>query len=177
MVTATRRPGWSLVIPATVILLLGFLYLAVAAPYLSSRQEEMMLDRVPVTVTYSDSASPDDLKMQFYPGAVVEKSFAYDVSAKDGQRAVEYASATLTTPDSWKKVAEYYAAELPGHPTAEAVEGESGERYVLAASSEEEVRAVTVIPTDEGCRIELVRATHPKIPAKPVKPRPDESVI
>ncbi len=173
----SRSFGRVVVIPAAIGLLLGVLYFAVAAPYLSSRQEEMKLGRVPVVVSYSDSASPADLKLPFYPASQVEKSFAYSVTAETGASVVEYASATLTTADSWQKVAEYYSAELPGHPKAEAMGDESDERYVLAVSDGNEVRTVTVRPAEEGSRIQLVRATPPKHPTRPVKPRPDESVI
>jgi hypothetical protein len=177
MRTAARRPGRAVLVLTAVGLLLGAFYLAVAAPYLSSHEEEMKLGRVPVTVTYSDSASPEDLKMPFYPGAEIEESLAYDVAAGDGKRVVQYASASLSTVDAWEAVAEYYSAELPGHPEAETVEGESGLRYVLAVSDETEVRTVTVRPAEKGSRIELVRAVHPKHPTRPAKPRPDESVI
>lgn len=177
MATMARGPGRAVLMLAVVGLLLGFLYLAVAAPYLSSRQEEMMLGRVPVVVKYSESASPDDLKMSLYPGAEVEETFAYDVSVKDGRPVVEYASATLVTSDPWEKVAEYYSAELPGNPEAEALDDDSGKRYVLAVSEEDEVRTVTVSPTEDGSRIRLVRATEPKPPPTRIKPRRGQRVI
>ncbi len=177
MGTVARRPNRAVFILAVIGLLLGFLYLAVAAPYLSSRKEEMRLGRVPVAVEYSDSASPDDLKMPFYPGAEVEESFAYDVSVTDGRPVVEYASATLVTSDPWEKVAEYYSAELPGSPVAEALDDNSGKRYVLALSEEGEVRTVTIRPAEAGSRIHLVRATKPTPPPRRIKPRRDESFI
>jgi hypothetical protein len=177
MGTAAPRPGRAVLIVAVVGLLLGFLYLAVAAPYLSSRDEEMMLGRFPVVVSYSDSASPDELMLPFYPASEMQESFAYSVATKEGEPVVQYASASLTTADSWEKVAEYYSSELPGQPEAEEIEDESGKRYVLVVSGEEEVRTVTLRPTEEGSRIELLRATPPKKPTRRIRPRRGESVI
>ena len=163
-------------IVAVFCLTLGALYFAVAAPYLSSRQEEMTLDGVPVLVTYSETASADDLMMPFYPGAAVQGSFAYSVTTKDGKPVSQYASAVLATPDSWQKVTEYYAAELPGKPQPEAIEDKSGRRHVLAVAGNGETRLVTVRETEKGSRIELLRATKPAPPAKPLKPRRRESL-
>jgi hypothetical protein len=177
MGTAVPRPGRAVLILAVVGLLLGFLYLAVAAPYLSSREEEMMLGRFPVVVSYSDSASPEELMLPFYPASEVQESFAYSVATKEGEGVVEYASASLTTADSWERVADYYSSELPGQPEAEAMEDESGKRYVFVVPGEEAVRTVTLRPTEEGSRINLVRATHPERPTRRVRPRRGESVI
>jgi len=163
-------------IAAVFCLTVGALYFAVAAPYLSSRQEEMTLDGVPVLVTYSETASADDLMMPFYPEAALEGTFAYTVTTKDGKPVSQYASAVLATPDSWQKVTEYYAAELPGKPQPEAIEDKSGRRHVLAVAGNGETRMVTVRETETGSQIELLRTTKPAPPAKPIKPRRRESL-
>jgi hypothetical protein len=74
-------------------------------------------------------------------------------------------------------VAEFYRTKLPGNPKVETVEGEPGARRVLALGNDKETRVVTIIATDGGSRIELVRATQPVSPAKPLKPRRRESFI
>jgi hypothetical protein len=155
----------------------GALYLAVAAPYLSSREEEMSVGETPVVVTYADTASADDLGLPLYPGAAVADSFAYTVTAKDGKPVSRYAFVALTTADPPEKVAEFYRTKLPGQPKVETVEGESGARRVLAVGNDKETRTVTIIETSEGSRIELVRAARPASPAKPLKPRRRESFI
>ena len=174
---ATRSPRHAVRIALALAVLLGALYFAAAAPYLSSRQEEMSLDGVPVLVTYSETASADDLMMPFYPGAAVEGGFAYSVTTKDGKPVSQYASAVLATPDSWQKVTEYYAAELPGKPQPEAIEDKAGKRHVLAVAGKGETRMVTVRETETGSQIELLHATEFAPPAKPVKPRRRESLI
>ncbi|HUU55117.1 MAG TPA: hypothetical protein VMY87_09375 [Armatimonadota bacterium] len=174
---SNRPRARALLFAAALCLTVGALYWAVAAPYLSSRQEEMTLSGVSVLVTYSDTASADDLRMPFYPEAAVDESFAYTVTTKEGKPVSEYASARLTTSDSWQKVTEYYAAELPGKPRPEAIEDESGARHVLAVAGKGETRMVTVREIETGSQIELLRATEPASPAKPIKPRHRESFI
>jgi len=174
---ATRSRRHAVLIALALAMLLSALYFAVAAPYLSSRQEEMTLDGVAVLVTYSETASADDLMMPFYPEAAVEGSFAYSVNTKDGKPVSQYASAVLATPDSWQKVTEYYAAEMPGKPQPEAIEDNTGKRHVLAVAGKGETRMVTVRETATGSQIELLRATESAPPAKPLKPRRRESLI
>ena len=173
---ATRSRRHAVLIALALLLLLSALYFAVAAPYLSSLQEEMTLDGVPVLVTYSESASADDLMMPFYPEAAVEGSFAYSVTNKNGKPVSQYASAVLATPDSWQKVTEYYAAELPGKPQPEAIEDKAGKRHVLAVAGKGETRMVTVRETATGSQIELLRAAESAPPARPLKPRRRESL-
>ena len=173
---ATQSRRHAVLIALALAVLLSALYFAVAAPYLSSRQEEMTLDGVPILVTYSETASADDLMMPFYPEAAVEGSFAYRVTTKDGKPVSQYASAVLATSDSWEKVTQYYAAELPGEPQPEAIEDKAGKRHVLAVAGNGETRMVTIRETEEGSRIELLRATESAPPAKPLKPRRRESL-
>ena len=174
---ASRSRRHAVLIALALAALLSALYFAVAAPYLSSRQEEMTLDGVPVLVTYSETASAADLMMPFYPEAAVEGSFAYSVATKDGKPVSQYASAVLATLDSWQKVTQYYAAELPGKPQPEAIEDKAGKCHVLAVAGKGETRMVTVRETATGSQIELLRAIESTPPAKPLKPRRRESLI
>jgi len=155
----------------------GALYFAVAAPYLSSREEEMSVGETPVVVTYAEAAGVEELGLPLYPGAAVADSFAYTVTTRDGKPVSRYAFAALTTADPPEKVAEFYRTRLPGSPKVETIEGEPGARRVLAVGNDKETRVVTIIANDGGSRIEFVRATQPTSPAKPLKPRRRESFI
>ena len=174
---ATRSRRHAVLIALAPAVLLSALYFAVAAPYLSSRQEEMTLDGVPILVTYSETASAEDLMMPFYPEAAVAGSFAYTITTKDGKPVSQYASAVLATPDPWQKVTEYYAAEMPEKPQPEAIEDKTGKCHVLAVAGNGETRMVTVRETEKGSQIELLRAVESAPPAKPLKPRRRESLI
>jgi hypothetical protein len=147
-----------------------------AAPVLSPRREEMPVGSARVDVDYATSASADDLGMPLYPGAQVKDSFLYRVKTPDGKRVLYYASAVLSSADSPDKVASGYQQMLPGRPQAEVVEGDSGRRYVLALAQGDEVKMITITEAESGSRIELVRATRPSPPPKPLQPRGRERV-
>ena len=159
-------------------LLAGVLCWVVAAPPLAPRREEMILNDVPVVVEYATSASAEDLMLPFYPGARVEESFAYTVTTREGKPVSYYAAAALTSSDAPERIVAGYQARLPGRPEAEVVEDSSGKRHVLAVADDNEVREVTVTGDESGSRIQLIRATRPAVPAKPLRPRgPQEKVI
>ena len=100
------------------------------------------------------------------------------VKSKDGREVAYYASAALASSDPPEKVAATYQAELPGHPKPERVEDKSGTRYVLAVASGKEVRQVTITGHDGGSRLQLIRATQPALPSKPLRPRqPQDRII
>lgn len=163
-----------LVLAATALLAVMLTW-AVASSYLSSREDEVVINRVPCVVKYSDTAGPTELRMPVYPGAQSEESFAYTIRTKDGRAVVEYASARFSTADSVEKVAAYYTEKLPGSPPLQTVEDDSGLRAVLAVADEREVRSVTIRSTGEGASVELVRATKPITPTKPLSPKARES--
>jgi len=152
-------------------LLLGVVCWVVAASSLAPREEEMVLQGAPVHVEYAATVSADDLMLPFYPGAKLEQAFAYMVKTKEGKEVAYYASALLTSSDPPEKVAASYQAQLPGQSKPELVEDKSGKRYVLAVASKREVREVTVVPHEMGSRIQLIRATRPTLPPKPLRPR------
>jgi len=143
-----------------------------AAPKLAPRTEEMPVGEARATVAYTPSTTAAEVGLPFYPGAKVEDSCVYRATAPGGKQVLSYASAILSTADSPDKVAASYHESLPGHPTAEALEGEAGRRLVLALAEGDEVRTVTITASGSGSRIELVRASRPSIPSKPLKPKP-----
>ena len=161
----------ALVLVVSFALLAVLVYWVVAASLPAPRQEEMALDGRPVIVEYSASASAEDLMLPFYPEAELVSSFAYSVKTKGGIPITYYGSAVLHSTDAPDKVAENYRAELPGSPEPEAIEDESGERYVLAVAGGNEVRKVTITGQDTDCRIELTRATRPVVPRPAPRPR------
>jgi len=162
---------------AAVVLLALMLTWAVASSYLSSREDEVVINRVPCVIKYSETAGPSELRMPVYPGAQHEESFAYTIGTKDGRAVVEYASARFTTADSVEEVAAYYTEKLPGRPPLQTIEDGTGTRAVLAVADEREVRSVTIRSTETGASIELVRATKPITPTKPLPPKARESYI
>jgi len=147
-----------------------------AAPKLAPRTEEMAANEARVDVNYTPSASADDLGIPFYPGAEVKDSFVYAVTTPGGKQVLYYASAILSSADSPDKVASHYHDVLPGRPEAETLKGDAGERLVLAMSQGDEVKLVTITAADGGSRIELLRATKPTFPPKPLKPKGRERV-
>jgi hypothetical protein len=153
------------------VLLAVMLTWAVASSYLSSREDEVVINRVPCVVSYSDTAGPDELGMPFYPGAEREETFAYTIRTEDGRTVVEYASSRLATAASLDEVAAYYMEKLPGGPPLQTIEDEAGPRAVLAVADDREVRSVTIRSTETGTIVELVRATKPITPTKPLRPR------
>jgi len=155
---------------AVALLLAAICYL-LAAPPLAPQREETSLNDVPVVIEYATSASAQQLMLPYYPGAERKESFAYAVTTKDGDPVCYYGRAVLVTPDPPDKVAAAYRKQLPGGPEPEIVQGSSGERRVLAVGTDEEVRQVTITAAEAGSRIELIRATRPAPPAKPVRPR------
>jgi hypothetical protein len=172
------RPRWR---ARTVVLIaVGAAFAAgswlTAAAVLSPRTEKMEVGGVRVDGSYTPSATADDLDLPFYPGAKVQDSFVYRVTAPGDRRVLYYASAILSSPDSPDKVAAHYHDVLPGHPKAETLEGEDGERLVLAVSQGDEVKTVTITAADGGSRIELIRTTKPTVPPKPFRPRGKERV-
>ena len=142
-----------------------------AAPKLAPRTEEMPVGDARATVDYTPSATAEDLGMPFYAGAKVVDSFLYRATASDGKRVLYYASAILSSTDSPDKVAASYHEKLPGHPAAEALEGELGHRLVLSVEQGDEVKVVTITAANGGSRIELVRTSKPSPPSKPLKPK------
>ncbi len=141
-------------------------YWVLAASQPSPSREQMRLDGRPVVVEYADSATAEDLKLPFYPGAEIETSFSYKVETRGGVPITYYASAILVTADAPDKVAQLYRSQLPGSPEPEKVDDPSGERYVLAVAGGDEVRRVSIAARDGGSRVELTRATRP-VPPKP----------
>jgi len=155
----------------------GTLGWVVASSLRKSVREEMMLDDVPVMVDYKPSATEQDLSLPLYPGATLENSFSYRVTSKEGKPVTFYASASLTTAEAAERVVEYYEGKLPGKPRPELVQEGGKKRYVLAVASEAEVRVVTIMPSGEGCRIELVRASERTMPPKPLRPKSREDRV
>ncbi|MCJ7821742.1 MAG: hypothetical protein MUQ26_01450, partial [Armatimonadetes bacterium] len=145
-------------------------YWVLAASQPSPVREEMRLDGRPVTVEYADSATSEDLKLPFYPGAEIETSFVYTVETRGGVPITYYASAILVTADPPDKVAQAYRSQLPGNPEPEKIDDPSGERYVLAVAGGNEVRRVSITARDGGSRVELMRATRPDVPKSGLRP-------
>ena len=171
---AGRRTRTAIILVlALAALCVGWLF---AAPKLAPRTEEMAANEARVDVDYTPSASAEDIGIPFYPGAEVKDSFAYAVTTPGGKQVLYYASAILSSADSADKVASHYHDVLPGHPEAETLKGDAGERLVLAVSQGDEVKMITIIGADGGSRIELVRATKPTLPPKPLKPKGRERV-
>jgi hypothetical protein len=155
----------------TVALLGVAVYWVLAASPPSPTREEMRLDGRRVVVEYADSATAEDLKLPFYPGAEIESSFSYRVETRGGVPITYYASAILLTADAPDEVAQAYRARLPGSPEPEKVEDASGERYVLAVAGGDEVRRVSITAREGGSRVELTRATRVEIPQPGLRPR------
>jgi len=109
--------------------------------------------------------------LPYYPGADIEDGFAYTVTTKDGKPVCCYALAALTTPDPPERVAAAYRRQLPGEPEPEVITDGDGERRVLAVGTSQKVRQVTITAAESGTRIELIRATKPAPPARPIRPR------
>jgi hypothetical protein len=150
--------------------------LLTAAKKLAPRTEQMTANEAPVAVDYTPSASAEDLGIPLYPGAELQDSFAYKVMASDGKQVMRYASAVLSSADAPGKVASHYRDVLPGRPEAQSLKGDGGERLVLAVSQGDEVKVVTITAADGGSRIELVCATKPAVPPKPLRPKGQERV-
>jgi hypothetical protein len=169
LATLSRRRALFLLVACGLFAAISYWVLAAARP--AVQQEEMTLNDVPVVVEYATSVSARDLMLPFYRGAELEHGFAYTVKTKKGNAVTYYASAVLETPDSPEKVADAYRADLPGRPEPEVIEDQSGKRYVLAVAGNDEVRQVTITPSESGSRIELIRATRPVMPSPPLVPR------
>ncbi len=172
-----RRTG-AILTAAIVLSSLSWLY---AAQKLAPHTEDMPVgeSEVRATVKYRPSATAEDLGLPFHRRARVTESFVYHATAPDGKQVLYYASAILASDDAPSKVAATYTEKLPGHPKAEKLSGEAGEREVLAIAVGDEVRTVTITAAGTGSRIELVRAskvTAPSKPSKPLRPRRREQV-
>jgi hypothetical protein len=166
---------------ALLLAALGALILAVGlaagAVLLAPVTEKMRLEGGEVEISYTPSASAEELLLSFYPGATVEDSFIYRVTSAEGKRVLYHASARLLSADSPEKAAAFYHDKLPGRPEAVKVEDEAGKRWVLAVATADEVRSVTISATEGKTRIELLRTSRPAPPARPIKPRRRERVI
>jgi hypothetical protein len=170
MTSDDRPPRRSLSTALLLIPLLGSMCWVMAMPLLSPKREEMRIGKAPVVVDYMTAAGAEELGMPFYPEADLGESFAYMVTTKDGARVVSYAEATLVSSATTDEVIDYYGEELPGHPTPEVLDDGGVQRRVLAVGNDQEVRQVTVVEADDGCRIRLVRSTTPIPPPRPLKP-------
>ncbi len=155
----------------TIALLGVAVYWVLAASPISPSEEQMRLEGRPVIVEYAESATAEDLKLPFYPGAEIETSFSYRIETRGGVPITYYASAILLTDDAPDQVAQAYRAQLPGKPEPEKVDDPSGERYVLAVAGGDEVRRVSITAREGGSRIELTRATRPAPPEPGLRPR------
>ena len=155
----------------TIVLLGVAVYWVLAASPISPGKEQMLLEGRPVVVEYAESATAEDLKLPFYPGAEIETSFSYQVQTRGGVPITYYASAILLTDDAPDRVAQEYRSRLPGRPEPEKLDDPSGERYVLAVAGGDEVRRVSITARDGGSRIELTRATRPTPPKPGLQPR------
>jgi len=162
--------GRILLLFLAVALLAVAAYWVLAASQPSPSREEMRLDGRPVMVEYADSATAEDLKLPFYPGAEIESSFSYKVETRGGVPITYYASAILVTADAPDEVAQAYRSQLPGNPEPEKVDDPSGERYVFAVAGGNEVRRVSIAARDGGSRVELTRATRPDVPKSGLRP-------
>jgi len=162
--------GRILLLFLAVALLAVAAYWVLAASQPSPSREEMRLDGRPVMVEYADSATAEDLKLPFYPGAEIESSFSYKVETRGGVPITYYASAILVTADAPDEVAQAYRSQLPGNPEPEKIDDPSGERYVLAVAGGDEVRRVSITARDGGSRVELTRATRPAPPKRELRP-------
>jgi len=167
----TGRPSLRRTIAFSVMLLAAAICHLAAAPVLTPQQDETVLNGVPVVVEYATSVTAEDLMLPYYPGADIEDGFAYTVTTKDGKPVCCYALAALTTPDPPERVAAAYRRQLPGEPEPEVITDGDGERRVLAVGTSQKVRQVTITAAESGTRIELIRATKPAPPARPIRPR------
>jgi hypothetical protein len=172
----SRFPRMSTIAILAVAIALMSLSLLTAAKKLAPRTEQMAANEARVDVDYTPSASAEDLGIPFYPGAEVKDSFVYTVRTPDSKQVLYYASAVLSSADPPGKVASHYHDALPGRPQAETLKGDAAERLVLAVSQGDEVKMVTITAADGGSRIELVRATKPAVPPRPLRPKGAERV-
>ena len=170
MTTGRSSRGRILLLLLAVALLAVAAYWVLAASQPSPKREEMRLDGRPVMVEYADSATAEDLKLPFSPGAEIESSFSYRVETRGGVPITYYASAILVTADAPDKVAQVYRSQLPGNPEPEKVDDPSGGRYVFAVAGGNEVRRVSIAARDGGSRVELTRATRPDVPKSGLRP-------
>ncbi len=149
----------------------------IAAPKSAPRTEQMPAGEGRASVDYTPSATAADVGLPFYPGAKITDSFVYEGRAvTGGNRAVYYSSAILSSTDTPAKVATYYTGKLAGHPKAEVLEGDLGRRHVLAIAQGDEVKTITITAASSGSRIELIRASRPIPPPRPLRPKGRERV-
>ena len=121
--------------------------------------------------------------MPFYRGAKVREGATRRLTKKaDGKQLSYYAVAILDTREAPEKVAQSYARQLPGKLKAERVVDKQGTRWVLAVSSKEEIRMVTITAARGGSTIKLTRAikhtetlTLPETEAPPPAAEPPHS--
>ncbi len=172
----TRRRALLLTALGILLLVIG---LAAGAVVLAPVTEKMKLDGGEVEIKYTPSASAKELLLPFYPGTTVEDSFTYRVTNDKGKQVLHYTGARLVTADTPEKAVAFYHEKLPGRPEATVIEDESGNRWVLAVATGEEVHSVTISAAEGITHIELVRTSRPAPPSPtkpPLRPRRREQV-
>ncbi len=104
-----------------------------------------------VVVERKATATAAEVQLPFYQGAKLREGYTRRLSKKqDGKQLSYFAVAVLRSSDAPEKVAADYSRRLPGKPKPERVTDKLGTRLVLAISSKEEVRVVTITSPGEG---------------------------
>ncbi len=151
--------------------------------------ETLKYGKIEVIIERKATATAADLQLPFYAGAKLHEGYTRRLSNKqDGKQLSYLAVAVLESKDAPEKVAADYARRLPGRPKPERLTDKQGARSVLAISSKEEVRVVTITRMIGGSQIKLTRAVkhtetlpepqeqsapdQPEVPAPPAPPVP-----